>query len=116
MKSKFEQFYCKKCKDELPFNHLKLVSPMATWNSVNDTDWHLGCINCFTEQKQYKLNVDFYVVKERVFKGQEKEFVWKFKQEIVGSPYSKPWTKKDYETYIDILKDEIKELKKKPSK
>ena len=120
MKSKFEQFYCKKCKDELPFNHLALVSPMATWNSVNDSDWHLGCINCFTEQKQYKLNVDFYVVKERVFKGQEKEFVWKFKQEfqkeIVGSPYSKAWTKKDYLTYIDILKDEIKELKKKPSK
>ena len=44
-------------------------------------------------------------------KGDVKEF----QKEIVGSPYSKPWTKKDYETYIDILKDEIKELKK-PSK
>jgi hypothetical protein len=44
-------------------------------------------------------------------------FIFKkeFQKEIVGSPYSKPWTKKDYETYIDILKDEIKELKK-PSK
>jgi hypothetical protein len=40
----------------------------------------------------------------------------KFEKEIVGSPYSKPWTKKDYLMYIEILKKEIEELKKKPSK
>jgi len=40
----------------------------------------------------------------------------KFKKEIVGSPHSKPWTKKDYLTYIEILKKEIEEIKKKPAK
>ncbi len=62
MSNKFEQFHCKKCKSDLPFNHLVLVDP----NGIRDEDsqWVLGCINCFTTQKQYKLNEDFYVVND----------------------------------------------------
>ena len=40
----------------------------------------------------------------------------KKEKKIIGSPISIPWSKKDYEIYIEILKKEIEELKKKPSK
>jgi hypothetical protein len=38
------------------------------------------------------------------------------KEKIVGSPISVPWTKKDYDVYIDLLKNEIEELKKQIKK
>jgi hypothetical protein len=34
------------------------------------------------------------------------------KSEVVGSPIKVPWTKKDYENYIEILKKQIKELQR----
>jgi len=37
----------------------------------------------------------------------------KKENKIIGSPISVPWTKKDYITYIEILKKEIEELKTK---
>ena len=40
----------------------------------------------------------------------------KFHPEVIGSPIAVPWTIKDYETYVEILKKENEELKKQLEK
>lgn len=40
----------------------------------------------------------------------------KIHPEVIGSPIAVPWTIKDYETYVEILKKENEELKKQLKK
>lgn len=66
--SNSQTFHCVKCKTDLPINHLVLGDKKGLHNK--DGDYHLGCMNCFTEQKQFKFGRDFYVTygKENRFK------------------------------------------------
>lgn len=38
------------------------------------------------------------------------ETLLKKQNKVIGSPFAKPWTKKDYITYVEILEKKIEKL------
>lgn len=76
-KTTIEHYHCEKCKMTHPTSNLILQDNSMEWIPTG-TEFMLSCGTCLAEQKSYKLNRDFHVVRERIFKGQEKECVWKF--------------------------------------